>query len=114
MKKLLIVVVVALFVFGGGYGAYHGYLTYRQTRLVKKARASLDREKFAEARIYLVRALRANPGDLEAARLIAELKQKIGDPSELQSRKRIVEMAPNSLPDRLDLVETALRFGDLK
>src|SRR5208282_2816334 len=109
-KVLLLGLALALVVLGGGYVGYRGYKSVRQTRLLKQARTFLAKPNPRKALLCLQRALRYNPKDVEACRLMAQLTEGLDSPAALVYRSRVVELAPRSLEDRLALVQTALRF----
>jgi tetratricopeptide (TPR) repeat protein len=111
-KVLLISILSCALAVGGGYGAYRAYTSVRQVRLVKKARDYIAKSKERNAVLCLQRALRYNPKDVEACRLMARLYEAARAPAALVLRSRIVEVNPHSLDDRLALVQTALAFKD--
>jgi tetratricopeptide (TPR) repeat protein len=62
--------------------------------------------------LSLQQALRFNPQNVEASRLMANLTESSRSPSALVWRHRVVELSQNSAEDRLALVKTALVFGN--
>lgn len=111
-KLLLFVLLPSLLVLGGGYGAYRGYKSVRQTRLIKQARSYIAKPDLKKALLVLQRALRYNPKDVDACRLMADLAEAGGNRAALIYRGRVVESGSPSLEDRLALARTAMRFGD--
>jgi predicted Zn-dependent protease len=110
-KKILIVLLIlSLLAMGGGYVAYRGYKSIRQVRLIKQARAYLAKPDDRRAYLCLQRALRYNPKDVAACRLMAELAERTHSPAALVLRSRVVELDPHSLDDRLSLVQCATMF----
>jgi Flp pilus assembly protein TadD len=113
MKKILVVgLILGVLLLAGGYAGYRGYVSIRQARLVKQARTFLDQSNGRKALLTLQRALRYNPKDVEACRLMAELSEAGRSPSALLWRSRVVELNPNSMDDRLALARTALVLRD--
>ena len=96
----------------GGYGAYYGYVSTRQARLISQARGYLAKSNTTTALLCLRRALSYNPRHLETCRVMAEVSEKIGSPAAVLWRSRVVELSPKSTPDRLALAETAMMFRD--
>ena len=112
MPKVLIIVCVVGLLFGGAYVARRGYIAVRQVRLVKQARQYLAQAEGKKAMLCLQRALRANPRDPDACRLMADLNEATRSPGALFWRNRVVELKPHSLDDRLALAQTALMLRD--
>ncbi len=113
LKILIFSVLLLLLLVGGGYAALLGYVSVRQARLVRQARAFLDKSEEKKALLCLQRALRSNSKDLEANRLMATLLERHGSQQALLQRSKVVELAPTSTDDRLALARTALAFKDL-
>ena len=113
IKRILLFSLLAcVLAVGGGYFAYHAYTAARQVRLVRQARNYLAKPNARKAMLCLQRALRYNPKDVEACRLMAQLYERARSPAALVLRSRIVELKPNSLDDRLALAQTAMAFRD--
>ena len=111
-KTLLLVIVLGLLVLGGGYVGYRAYKSYRQERLIKQARTSLEKSNLRRAYLSLQRALRYDPKDIEACRLMAQLAEASRSPASLVWRSRVVELNPTSTDDRLALAQTAMTAHD--
>jgi tetratricopeptide (TPR) repeat protein len=113
MKKILIIgLILAIVLLAGGYGGYRGYVSIRQARLIKQARAFLDKSNGKKALLTLQRALRYNPKDVEACRLMAEYNEAGHSPSALLWRSSVVELNPSSMDDRLALARTAITLRE--
>ena len=111
-KTVILLVVLVLAIGGGGYAGYRGYKSARQAKLIKQTRKYLAKSDPRRALLFLQRALRYNPRDTEACRLMAELTETGRSPAALVWRSRVVELNPRSLDDRLALARTALAFRD--
>jgi len=111
-KTVILLVVLVLAISGGGYAGYRGYKSARQAKLIKQTRKYLAKSDPRRALLFLQRALRYNPRDTEACRLMAELTETGRSPAALVWRSRVVELNPRSLDDRLALARTALAFRD--
>jgi tetratricopeptide (TPR) repeat protein len=112
MKKVLLVGLILVLLLAGGYAGYRQYVSKRQVRLVKQARMFIDKSNGKKALLTLQRALRYNPKDLEACRLMAELSEAGRSPGALLWRNRVVELNPHSMADRLALAQTAMMLRD--
>src|SRR5690349_7242817 len=111
-RKILIYTLLTGLLAAGGYGAYGGYRSLRQNRLVKKARVYLAKSEPKKALLCLQGVLRSNAKNVEACRLMAELLERGQSPATLLWRSRVVELAPGSTDDRLTLARTALAARD--
>jgi predicted Zn-dependent protease len=111
-KILLFGLILGLVILGGGYAGYRAYKSARQARLIAQARNHLAKPNERKALLCLQRALRYNPKDVEACRLMAELTERVRSPGALIWRSRVVELNPRSLDDRLALAQTAMTFRD--
>lgn len=112
-KTITVSVVLLLGVLiGAGYAAKQGYSNLRQKRLVNRARLYLDKAELKKAYLSLQGALRSDPKNLEACRLMAQLAEAEGSPAVLIWRSRVVELAPKSTTDRLALAQTAMALRD--
>jgi Flp pilus assembly protein TadD/Holliday junction resolvase-like predicted endonuclease len=112
-KTLLYGLILGLVILGGGLGA-RAYKSARQARLIKQARTYLAKADEKKAALCLQRALRYNPKDVKASRLMAELSERARSPGALIWRSRVVELNPHALDDRLALAQTAMMFRDYR
>jgi len=115
LPRLVALAVVALAV-----GAWMGresllrhYRHWKQERALVQAKGFVEKRDFANARLALQVAFAAAPGDPRTLRLAAELLEQAGSPDVLTLRRRLVLMAPDSLDDRVALINTALAYRDL-
>jgi hypothetical protein len=111
-RILLIVSILSVLLLVGGYAGYRGYKSARQARLITQARNYLAKPDERKALLCLQRALRYNPKDVEACRLMADLTERVRSQGALIWRSRVVELNPRSLDDRLALAQTAMMFRD--
>src|SRR5437870_2307201 len=112
-KKLLVIVaVLGVIVLVGGYVGYRGYASARQHRLIKQARAFLAESDQRKALLTLQRALKYNPKDVEACRLMGDLAEANRSPGALIWRSKVVDLNPHSTDDRFALAQSALMLRD--
>jgi Flp pilus assembly protein TadD len=109
---LRILLAVSLCLAGLGYGGYRGYQSLRRAHFLQQARLDLAKSEIKKALHNVQRVTRANPRDVEAWRLTAQMHDALRSPGALLARKRIVELCPHSAEDRLALAETALALRD--
>lgn len=112
VRILVICLVGCALLAGMAYGGYRGYKSWRQQRFVTQAKAFLEEGAERKAMISLQRAIRAKPTDVEAIRLMAGMMERERSPSALVWRQRVVDLAPDSVEDRLALAQTAISFRD--
>lgn len=113
MKKLLVYTLIVVVVFlGGGFLSYRAYKSARQSRLIQQAKTYLSKPNEKKALLCVQRALRYNPKDVEACRLMAQLAERGRSPAAFVWRSKVVELNPRSLDDRLALAQCAITFHD--
>src|SRR4051812_23075797 len=89
-----------------------GLWIYRATepsRLCKQARAHLANGDYKNAAMALRRAVTIAPRNPEAVRLMTELTEKLGAPSAAAWHAQLVELNPDSDPDRAAWAASAIR-----
>ena len=112
MKKFIVVVLCLCVVFVGGVAGYRGYNIWKEKHLVKMARGFIAKSDAPNALLCLRQALQSNPNNLEACRLMATFAEAARSPQAVIWRSRLVELQPDSLPDRLALARIAMAAGD--
>jgi Flp pilus assembly protein TadD len=110
--NLLVLVAGCLCLAGVGYGGYRGYKSHRRAHFLERARLDLAKSDIKRALYDVRRVTRANPRDVEAWRLTAQIADALRSPGALLARSRVVELCPHSTEDRLALAETALALRD--
>ena len=98
-----------------GYGIFFGRGAYRHWKrdlFLKQTRAFLEKSDYRDAGISLKRAMLSDPTSIEAARLMAEMAERLGSPEAVRLRARVVELQPELVQNRLDWANTAVRLGD--
>src|SRR6185312_4891421 len=64
------------------------------------------------AALSLRRAVQCNPLDVRALRMYAALAEQSVSPNAIWGRRRVVELEPEVLQNRIDLAKAALVLGD--
>jgi len=85
------------------------YAHYKDRRLAAQARLFLQQGKYREAFLTTQQILAANPTNVEACRVMADLTERAKDPSTLVWRRKVAQLSP-SLENRLTLAAAALLF----
>ena len=112
MRKILIIFLCSIAVLVGGYAAYRGYKVWKQSHMISLARGFIAKSDVKNALLSLQQALRSNPQNVEATRLMAELSEAGRSPGALLWRSRVVGLNPKSVDDRFALARTALVMRD--
>ena len=84
------------------------YRRHRETQAMEQARSYLAKADYRNASLSARQALRANPLNLEACRIMADLAERSRSPYLLDWQRRIVEAAP-TVENKLQLASSALR-----
>jgi Flp pilus assembly protein TadD len=113
MRKLFIILLCCTAALLGAYASYRGYKVWKQSHMVSLARSFIAKGDGKNALLSLGQALRSNPRNVEACRLMAELTEAAGSPAVLLWRSRVVELNPGSTDDRLALARAAIGAHDL-
>ncbi len=109
MIKAIIASVVAVLLFLGlWFFGRPAYLRHQETQAIKQAREYLVQRDYRNASLCARQALRTNPRDLEASRIMADLAEKAHSPAVLDWRRRIADAAP-TIENKLMLASSALR-----
>lgn len=112
MRKAIIAIFCCIVLLLLGYAGYQGYQVWKQSHLVAMARGFAQAGDVRNEQICLQLALKTNPRNPEACRLMANVAESLHSPEALVWRHRAFELNPKSLDDRLALVQTALVFKD--
>jgi Tfp pilus assembly protein PilF len=113
MRKLFIIIVGCTGLLLLGYVGYRSYKIWQQQHLLTMARMFFAANDPRNATLSLALVLRANPQNLEASRMMANIRDATHEPSALFWRNKVVELNPASLADRVALAQTAMTMKDL-
>ncbi|MDQ6809300.1 MAG: hypothetical protein M3Z64_07730 [Verrucomicrobiota bacterium] len=94
----------------GGLTALHHW---QERHLVRRAAAYFSGGDFKTASINARRALQLDPRSVGAARVLGEIAEHAGDGTELDWRRKVVELEPASVDDAIALVRAQLRSNQL-
>jgi hypothetical protein len=104
---LIVLLIVAALILVGGWKGYH---VFRLRLAIAQGRGEFARGQLMRANFWAMRALDADPGNIDAARLLADVDAAQGNPAELALRMRIAQRVPGDTGDALALARSALRF----
>jgi predicted Zn-dependent protease len=111
IRLVVLVVGVGVLAVTARQGA-SAYRSWKAGRLIKSARAYIEKSDLRNATLCLRKAILSNPSNIDAARMMAELAEASGSGNAIGWRSRVVELAPTIAQYRLDWANTALRLGN--
>lgn len=106
----LAIAAVAIVALIYGPQAYRGW---RESRLMRRATAMLERGQYDAAASAARDALQIHPDSVPAFQVLAEASEKENKPETVAWRAQIARLLPESLDSQLNLASAALRFGQL-
>lgn len=112
MRKIVIILLCCTVLLLLGYSGYLAYQNWKQTHWMSLAKEYAAKGDEKNVALCLEQAIRLNPRNLEACRMMANLAEISGDPSAIALRKRVLELDPNSMNDQLALAQTAVIAHD--
>jgi predicted Zn-dependent protease len=107
---ILLGIILLVAVFWGGHDLY---VRWQEKRLVRRATLDLQRGDDRNASLAARSILEMNPSSASAARILAELGEKIGERAALDWRRKAAQLDPHSVDDQLALVRSAVQFNDI-
>ena len=103
-------IVLSVIFWSYGSKVYDGW---RETRLLKRAGAMLEKKDFAAANQAARQVLELHQDSLPAFYILAEASEKQNLEETVSWRAQIARLLPNNLDSQLNLASAALRFGQL-
>ena len=94
------------------FGRPH-YRAWKQERFLKQAHEYLVKADYKNASLCARKTLAANPANLQACRVMAQIAEAVRAPELVGWSQRIVDLEPGVLQNRLDLAKAAFVNGDL-
>jgi predicted Zn-dependent protease len=112
MRKIIIILLCCTILLLLGYCSYRAYELWKQGHWMTLAMQYAEKKDAKNELLCLEQALKANPRNVEACRMIANLASAAGSPSALTWREKVVDLDPGSLNDRLALAQSAMLASD--
>jgi tetratricopeptide (TPR) repeat protein len=113
MKKLYVLLLTLCVISVIGFASYREYSVWTQKRLLRAAHDSLTAGNIPATLLALHNVLELNPNNTEACRLMGDFAELARSGEALEWRRRLVNIQPDSLTNRLLLERTALELGDV-
>lgn len=115
MNPLLITAIgLAVLVFLGFIGYHFLYRKWMPDHLARQGYALVEEGEYKTAALKARRALQMNPKSVDAHRVMAKINTLLGIPHAVVWWQRVVDLAPRSVEDRLQLIQTSLAFDELR
>jgi hypothetical protein len=102
-----------IFLIVGIWGGHDLYLRWQEKRLVRRATIDIAEGNERDASLAARAILEMKPTSAAAARIMAELAERVGERSALDWRRKAAQSAPHSVDDALALVRSAIQFNDV-
>jgi Flp pilus assembly protein TadD len=110
--RLAFGVLLGLFLLALAIWRGHHYYTHWQIhRVMREAHSAVERGEDRRATIAALRVVDLDAANAEACRLLAQLAEKYNDVSAMEWRRRIAEIEPGLVQNKIDLARTALKFN---
>jgi len=103
-------IIVALL--AGAWLARPLYRNWKKQRYLAQAVAALNRADYKSAAFSARQVRVLDPSNLEAARVLAEITDRLRSPEVIAWRQLIADMEPDNPTNHLQLAEAALMLGD--
>ena len=98
---------------GAIWGGHDLYVRWQEKRLVRRATLDIQNGNERDASLAARSILQMKPSSASAARIMAELAERLGERAALDWRRKVVQSDPGSVDDALALVRCAVQFSDI-
>ncbi len=112
MKKLLIFLAMVLVLAGIMWSGRPLYRHWQGRRLIAQSQQFLATNDFRDAALTARLAIDLNPSDIEACRILGRICDSFRSPLALQWWRRVVDLEPHTLTNRLELAKSAMLNGN--
>ncbi len=112
MRKFILILLVFCVLAGGAVASRRYYRQWKVERTMSQARQAFERGDYHAALLWLRGALKANAANVEAVRLMGEFAELSQSPNAIAWRRRLVELQPTSVTNRLLLARVAIVHRD--
>jgi Flp pilus assembly protein TadD len=85
---------------------------WKERRSLQQAQEFFAKEDYRNAILAARQALAANPSNIEASRLMANVTEIMRSPEALKWRQRVVDLQPQNFTNLMQLAKTAILQGD--
>jgi len=112
--RLLFGILLSLtFLIAAIWGGHDLYVRWQEKRLVRQATFDIEHGNERDASLVARSILEMKPSSAPAARIMAQLSERVGERAALDWRRKVVQLDPHSVDDALALVRCAVQFSDI-
>ena len=111
LKPLLYTALIVA-VLAGAWLARPLYRSWKKQRYIAQAIAHLNRSDYKNAALSARQVRALDPANLEAARVLAEITERLRSPEVIAWRQFIADIEPENPTNHIALAEAALMFGE--
>jgi hypothetical protein len=101
MRKLIIIILVLGTLVASAYVGRRGYRAWKWRHAVSQARELMAKGEFKDGTLWLRKALEANPGSVDAVRMMGDFNELIRSPNTIFWRERLVRIEPKNSTNQL-------------
>jgi hypothetical protein len=112
MRKTILILLSCTVLLLLGYSGYRAYELWKKNHWMTLAKEYSAKGDGHNEFLSLEHVLELNPRDIEGCRMMANLAEMSGSSTAMAWRKKVVELDPNSVEDRLALAQTAVFAHD--
>jgi len=113
IRLLFGILLSLIFFIAAIWGGHDLYLRWQEKRLVRRATFDMEHGNERDASLAARSILEMKPSSASAARIMAQLGERVGERSALNWRRKVVQLDPHSVDDALALVRCAVQFNDI-
>jgi predicted Zn-dependent protease len=108
LKWTTLSLVAAVLLAGMSYGGYRWYKKTKTKRMVASARTCFAKGDYKGAGLFLRQVFDAEPENLEATKIMADLTQQLETPNSIVWRRKVAELEPHVLQHYLSWARLAI------
>src|SRR5437588_6677594 len=102
-----------IFLIAAIWGGHDLYIRWQEKRLVRRATFDIEHGNERDASLAARSILQMKPSSAPAARIMAQLSERVGERSALDWRRKVVQLDPHSADDAMALIRSAIQFNDI-
>jgi hypothetical protein len=113
VKLSLVILIGFVLLVAVCWGGHDLYVRWQEKRLVRRALVAIQAGDERDASLAARTVLDIRPSSAAAARIMAQLAERVGDRSALDWRRKVAQLEPHSVEDALLWARCALQNGDV-
>ena len=113
IRLLFGVLIGLIFFLAAIWGGRDLYARWQEKRLVRRATFDIEHGNERDASLAARSILEMKSSSAPAARIMAQLAERVGERSALDWRRKVVQLDPHSVDDAMALIRSAIQFNDI-